>query len=365
LPHRPAGEGARLVALAFFDAAAAALARLDDPEDQEALHDFRVALRRTRSTLRAYRPLLGQGAAKRLRRGLRALGRATNEGRDAEVQLAWLRGQEGKLAPREQPGLRWLEARFDDRRRSLSDGNGRILPRAFAKLAPRLRKRLAVYRVKVHIGETAAGTSFGAAAAQVLRRHGAELVQRLEAIDGAEDAAGAHATRIAVKRTRYVLEPLAARTQGGRALVRELQQIQDTLGELNDAHVLAQEIMAAVAETAAERARYQHQVALDGKPGSRPTLPAHLRRSPRAGLLALARLLQEDRDQLFERLVSEWQPRAAELAEQVEHTAASLERAAVRVAPPRRAPATRRRRAAARRPSPAEPAESAEPAPQG
>ncbi|MCB9543646.1 MAG: CHAD domain-containing protein, partial [Myxococcales bacterium] len=55
----PVGLAARRVARSFLDEARAAAARLDDPDDPESLHDFRVAIRRQRATLRAWRkPLL-------------------------------------------------------------------------------------------------------------------------------------------------------------------------------------------------------------------------------------------------------------------------------------------------------------------
>lgn len=49
LLDRPAAEAARLLALRMLDAAAAARLRMDNPADPEALHDFRVAIRRLRS----------------------------------------------------------------------------------------------------------------------------------------------------------------------------------------------------------------------------------------------------------------------------------------------------------------------------
>ncbi|MGH7645702.1 MAG: CHAD domain-containing protein, partial [Gemmatimonadales bacterium] len=253
--HRPAGEAARLIALGFLDAAAAAQARLADPEDLEALHDLRVALRRMRSTLRAYRGTLGGTVAKKLRRHARDLARSTTAGREADVQLAWLRAQEAALSPRERAGFLWLEGRLEQRRRAAYDGLARRLPRAFAKLEQRLRRRLAIYRMKVHVGDGAAVPLFGAVAADALRTQAGELLQRLEGVQDAADAPGQHAARIATKRTRYLLEPLTARVQGGRVLVRDLQQLQDVLGELHDVHVLADEVAAAVAEAAAARAR--------------------------------------------------------------------------------------------------------------
>ena len=56
LLSRPPEEGARLIALSWLDQAAAAFPRLQDPADIEALHDFRVGLRRLRSCLRSLVP---------------------------------------------------------------------------------------------------------------------------------------------------------------------------------------------------------------------------------------------------------------------------------------------------------------------
>ena len=106
-------EAARRVALERLHAAREAAARLDDPADTEALHDFRVAIRRLRSTLRAWRPVLGKGLRKRHRRALRALQGATGGGRDAEVALAWLGEQRSTLNATQRRGHDWLVARLD------------------------------------------------------------------------------------------------------------------------------------------------------------------------------------------------------------------------------------------------------------
>src|SRR5688500_209800 len=100
---RPAAEAARLVARERLDAATAALERCvqASAEAPEALHDFRVALRRLRSVVRAYRPYLQRSAPKGVRRRLRKVTDNTNAGRDAEVLLDWLRVQYQALTPRE------------------------------------------------------------------------------------------------------------------------------------------------------------------------------------------------------------------------------------------------------------------------
>src|SRR5260370_5268257 len=110
----PAAHAAAVIGLAHLDEARAAVARLADPEDAEALHDFRVGLRRLRTLLRAFRPELGDAVPKRLQRRLREMTRATTAARDAEVQLTPGRVQRRGVGRR--PGLSWFVARLAARR---------------------------------------------------------------------------------------------------------------------------------------------------------------------------------------------------------------------------------------------------------
>jgi len=103
-------EAARRLALKCVAAARTAERRLDDPSDREALHDFRVSIRRLRSLLRAYRPQLDAAVRPKDRKRLRAIQQATGGGREAEVALEWLTKQHGDLAPEHLAGLNWLSA---------------------------------------------------------------------------------------------------------------------------------------------------------------------------------------------------------------------------------------------------------------
>ena len=68
LLDRPAAEAARLLALRLLDDAASARLRLSHPEDPEALHAFRVAIRRLRSSLRAWADVLQEGVSPKVLR---------------------------------------------------------------------------------------------------------------------------------------------------------------------------------------------------------------------------------------------------------------------------------------------------------
>lgn len=329
---RPAAQAARLIALGLLDDATEALARLGSGEagtsdDGEALHDFRVAIRRLRSTLRAYRPLLKGSVRKKQRRQLGDLARATNPGRDAEVQLGWLRGQADRLTARERTGLHWLEARLEEQVKEEYARVDARIRKDFSKVSQRLRRRLAVYQQEVRTdGETP--LTLAAAAAGELRRDAAALASRLETVTTPDDAKTAHTARIAAKRVRYLLEPIAPQLSGGTgygggaALVRRLKGVQDRFGELADSHQFEERLAAALAESAGERARRALEASL--QPGEARSSPTG--RDPRSGIIAVAKLVRARRNAVFAR-IREWLGPgggAAEMSREVEAIASGL-----------------------------------------
>lgn len=325
LLHRSAAEGARLVALRFLDEAEAAAARLGDAADGEALHDFRVALRRLRSTLRAFRDVLRRAIPKKQRRALRALARRTNAGRDAEVQLAWLRERRDELGAGTRTGWQALVDRLDARRAAEYDGAVADVSGGFPAAARRIRKALTHYRTRVPAPDAPAPPRFGGAAAAALTVATDTFVRALAAVSSADAAAEAHAARIAAKRVRYALEPLAAHVPGAPSLLRRFKSLQDLLGELNDCHVLEAEVVAAVAAEGAARAERRHRAGVrDGAAAARRA--GRRGPDPRRGLLAVARLLVARRRALFTRLDEEWlADRGAGIAAELAAAAADLE----------------------------------------
>jgi CHAD domain-containing protein len=296
---RPARTATALIGLALLDGARAALSRLDDPDDAEALHDFRVAVRRLRSTLRGFRPELGDAVPKKLQRRLRDLARATSAGRDAEVQLAWIHDHAAALGRGARGGLRWLQNRLADRRdRAYAAIRDDVAPQ-FRRLERRVRRALGNARSDASPGQV----PFGAAAARLLREQAADMEQELEAARSPGDEAAIHGARIAVKRVRYLLDSLAGDVADAAALAARCKQLQDLLGELHDAHILVEELGDAVADAAAERARQLHALTVRGRPDrTRTTRPAPGSAAP----LALARLASEAEARLSERLVADW-----------------------------------------------------------
>jgi CHAD domain-containing protein len=326
-------EGARRLALAYLDQAVAALPRLADSGDSEALHDLRVALRRLRSCIESYDEQLGESMPAKLARRLERLARATGPGRDAEVQLAWLREQRtgtDRHHRHHRYGQAWLEARLAAR---VEDAYGKLreeVQRDFAPVERGLRRRLSVYRAEVRLDFSRPPT-FAAAAAEILHQHTAKLGRRLARVGDADDVEAAHQARISAKRLRYLADPLAhlLQARNGQAppgeLVHRLKELQDLLGDFHDAHVMEAGLGEAVAEAAAERARRLLELTLEDDPPDPRRLRAERRRSPEPGLLALARLNRARRDRLFGDFAEHWQgERTEQLLAAAEELAAAL-----------------------------------------
>ncbi|UCF19422.1 MAG: CHAD domain-containing protein [Gemmatimonadota bacterium] len=302
----PAEETARVLSLAWLDEAEAALERLPEPEDGEALHDFRVSLRRFRSCVRAYQPYLRGSAPKKARREIGALASATNAGRDAEVQVIWLEGQADKLIEKEQAGLGWLL----DQLRALRDqayAEAQLqITKDFRKAKRRVAKRFSSYERSVGSGDPVGSRSFVDVTGELVEKHASELRDLLATVHTPQDEDQAHNSRIAAKRLRYIVEPLAKVVDGTKNLIKDLKGLQDILGELHDTHVLADEIASAIEIVAAERARSLHEQALEHDVASETRLDERLDNDPTLGLLALTKLLRERRDRLFEDLQQSW-----------------------------------------------------------
>ncbi len=244
-------EAVRRLAHELLAQATEARDRLTDPADDEALHDFRVAIRRLRSTVRAYGEALSGSVERKARRRLRDIARATGGSRDLEVQLAWVETQRGSLNSRHRPGASWLRDRWRARKQSADAKLAREVGADFERLRVSLAKTLPVYWQKVRIDTPLAERRFATLLAGRLREASAELGARLAGIRGPEDIEPAHDARISAKRVRYLLEPVVGLSESAAPVVKRLRKLQDLLGELHDLDVLA--IMLADALADAER----------------------------------------------------------------------------------------------------------------
>ena len=299
---RPAAQSVRLIALGYLDDAAAAFERTADPEDGAALHDFRVAVRRLRTTLRAYRSLFEDSVRGKPHKRLGRIAEATNRVRDAEVAVEWLRPLATGMTPGERVGQQWLIEQIDGRRakeleRCLAD-----IRRSFAAATRKLRKGLVTYRQTVQPEPSISDASFVSVMRTAAVEQARELDQLLGEMQHADDEAG-HRARIAAKRLRYVVEPVRDALAGGPELIGRLKKLQDLLGELHDLQGLEQMVRSAVGTAAAERAEQLLEARL-AEPA--PAHPPARRRGRQAGLVAIAKRIRIRQGDLFATVRKEW-----------------------------------------------------------
>lgn len=309
---RSAEESSRLLALHYLEQIDSAEQRLADPADQEALHDFRVGLRRLRSCIRAYQEPLEGSVGRKLRKRLRTLARATNDGRDTEVQLVWVAKQAREAAPEDLPGFFWFGGRLESRKQDTLDRETADVGRRYRKISARLRQRLEVLRIDLGDGGARRQATFGEVTGQLVQQEVVRLADELSLVVDDGRVEEAHEARIAVKRLRYLLEPVARLR--AQVLIPRLKEAQDLLGEHHDMHVLVGEIAAARAE-----------LPRSGFSGLEP------------GLVTLERLATEQAARAFDRFQVSW---GGELATRILTRAAEIGKTLAKGPPPPPPPAS-------------------------
>jgi CHAD domain-containing protein len=326
----PVHHGARIVALSYLADADDASKRLAGAErDGHALHDFRVAIRRLRSWIRAFDDELSAVDAHD-RKTLRRIAQATNAGRDAEVQLEWLASASGGVGKRRKQGAAWMRALLEVRKQRADETMLEDVGRYFPRLQARLSRML-------DVGDTAAAfqpvetprtESLAIAISGRMPAAIHELQHRLDAVYSITDNVASHEARIAAKRLRYLIEPAAPHVKHGDELLDRLKALQDDLGVLHDLHVTAEELVALTELSSALEARRKVAEALGlfGSCFAVQTMDAHAHigpltaaaPAPAGTLIALAERLRADLDAAFARAHERWlEGRHREMADSI------------------------------------------------
>ena len=232
---RPAGE----VVLAAVATQLGALREADvavRTEQPEGVHDLRVACRRLRSILAAFRPVLAREGTDPLREELRWVGAQLSAARDGEVALAHLR--EVVAAQPVELVLGPVAARLQQTALKDSADGARTVLRAltdkrYLRLLDALDALLADPPLTDRAGERAAPVL-----ADAIRRSGKRLRRGIAAAQeraGEERHTALHEVRKAGKRVRYTAE-VATDVLGepATALVSFMKEVQEALGAAQD-----------------------------------------------------------------------------------------------------------------------------------
>ncbi|WP_118182987.1 CHAD domain-containing protein [Paraburkholderia phosphatilytica] len=209
----------------LIDEAVGQAAALASSTDAEVLHQMRVALRRLRSLLWAYRPLLDRGFDDQQRALFKRLAAAAGETRDWDILIELLK-HAPESAALDIAALEAERAKALQRSRELLAGRD---------VKPMLRAALQTANRALNTAhertplERFARRRFASADRSLKRR------MRRAAHAKRGDYASFHDVRKAAKKVRYLLEffePLLAKKQ--RKALKPLKKVQKRLGELND-----------------------------------------------------------------------------------------------------------------------------------
>lgn len=235
-PEVPAHVAVELLLRRQLEVMQAREAGMRSDLDPEFLHDFRVAIRRTRSLLSLSRDVLGRKSARRYRSRFGRLGRQSGRQRDLDVQLTDLSTLAATLPEADRLALEPVEAWLRRRRnlahfnlqRLLDGGRYRALLHEWVLFLDALRSG--------RDGETRPA---GELAREAIRGAWRRVCREGRAIGNQSPPAELHELRKSAKRLRYAVEffrPLL-RKEEARGFIRALKQLQDHLGAYQDCRV--------------------------------------------------------------------------------------------------------------------------------
>lgn len=229
-----------------------AVVRAKGDDAERAVHQLRVATRRTAAAIDAAMPVLSQKRAKAAVRLLRRIRRAAGPVRDADVLLRWVAATRRKR-PEERAGFTLLARTLRDRRNDAAAQLPVMLPDLRKKAARRLGRA---------IREMQRDSPDGPTIAEVMRdglqRHAESVLEAAGADLGRTE--NLHNLRIECKRLRYALEvfaPAIGKSACGR-LTLPLTDFQQAIGGFTDCSVRVDrlsEVLAAARANLRKRAK--------------------------------------------------------------------------------------------------------------
>lgn len=247
-----AQRASRVVALRAVDSMADAYDRVRK-RDPESIHQFRIELRRLRSWMHVYEPVLADTVRGGTIRRLRDIARATTDLRDLDVQIAWLRNETSALGEARLEAAKWIVTSLKPEKKSAWRKFRKVTDRHYATVERSLQRELTFYDVRRDVRKTERGARMRPVTARLLLEQTAIFSKALRRIRSADDTKRLHHARIVAKRMRYVMEALDSQFETLLPAAQNLARFQDLVGELRDAQLLAHRVSREVTTVVAER----------------------------------------------------------------------------------------------------------------
>ncbi len=209
-----------------------------DDLDSEFLHDFRVALRRTRSGLALIKRVLPPEITETFKKEFADLGRVTGAARDLDVYLLYEKDYKSRLPASLQGGV---EAFFADIRARREIARKELVR---SLRSPEYRAMISRWHDYLY-GDDSGGASENSElpikdlAGKIILRSYRRILKDGRAIDPSSSDEKMHRLRIQCKKLRYSLEFFASLFPPDdiRIVIDQLKKLQNNLGAFNDLSV--------------------------------------------------------------------------------------------------------------------------------
>lgn len=199
-------------------------------KDPEGVHQLRVSLRRMRSALKVFSPVLNPGYRRRWRSELKSLAKELDHVRDLDVFL-----ETHYSTTKADSALESLLRK--QKKQSQKKLAGQLRSKSFQKPCRKLKKQLKHKRwADRHCRNTSMLTTT-LAGKQLQQRY--EVILQQKSTLKLEDETALHQLRISIKQLRYGCELLAPvlKKKKNAAFIKAMKDLQDDLGLIHDASV--------------------------------------------------------------------------------------------------------------------------------
>lgn len=212
------------------------LEMLQQGSAKDALHDFRVCVRRLLLWLEICQECEMVNGAKGAKKQAKYLVKMTNGARDLEVRLAIFTQHLKISAENERPYIYKLKQKWEAKIARIYEELLEDVPKMFGKIDSALKKSLKGVEQATHGALTRDWVK------PFLLDYASQLDGALEEIRSPADERAMHKARLLGKAFRYLLEPFALELSGGAALLKDLRRFQDLSGGLRDDRMLAEKL---------------------------------------------------------------------------------------------------------------------------
>ena len=239
-PEMPGNRAARVIFSCLLQIMRQNEAGIKADIDSEFLHDFRVAVRRTRSALSQIKEVLPQDVTRRFKEDFQYVGKLTNRLRDLDVYLLkeayYKEILPGRLRPSLDPLFQFLRKERRKEHRKLVRA---LETPAYKDILENWESFLIAPPKDGVPGAKNAEKQVNRLAGRIIRKTYCNVVSRGIKITDASPDEELHALRIDCKKLRYSMEffqSLFPQHEIG-LLIRQLKELQNNLGDFNDLFV--------------------------------------------------------------------------------------------------------------------------------